>query len=456
MPHQVFQLRSEVPAPVEVVFRWHQRPGALERLTPPWESLTVQSYEPGLAPGTQAKLITKVGPFRVTWVAEHRELIENRLFRDVQLSGPFAHWDHEHRFGATDTTHSYLEDHVEYSAPGGSLGRMLGGGFVAGKIERMFRYRHATMLADLAAHQPYQENRPMKIAITGASGLVGKQLSAFLSTGGHEVVPMTRSREKSGVYWNYKKGEIDQASLAGVDAVVHLAGEGIADSRWNEKQKAKIRNSRVDGTTFLSNQLAALSILPKSLICASAIGYYGDSGDQPVDETSPAGAGFLPDVCRVWELACAPAASAGIRVANVRLGVVLSPQGGALAKMLLPFKLGAGGVIGSGKQVWSWITLDDVIGAIHHCIMNDQLVGPVNLTAPNPVTNREFTKTLGRVLNRPTIFPMPGFAARLALGEMADDLLLASSRVTPARLLETNYTFRDPELEPALRRILGR
>ncbi|MCC9607792.1 TIGR01777 family oxidoreductase [Blastopirellula sp. JC732] len=455
MTHQVFQRRSEIPVPVEVAFAWHLREGALARLTPPWESVTVEKYEAGLAPGSQAVLKTNIGPVPVRWLAEHRTFIENELFSDVQLSGPFAHWEHEHRFGSIDKRHCYLEDHVEYSVPGGELGKMLGGAYVADKLERMFRYRHATLLADLAAHQPYLEREAMKIAISGASGLVGKSLTAFLTTGGHEVVPLTRSKSKSGVYWNYEQGEIDAASLAGIDAVVHLAGEGIAEARWTDKQKAKIRNSRVDGTTFLATQLAALPQPPKTLVCASAIGYYGDSGDQIVDEKSIAGEGFLPDVCRAWELSCEPAAMAGIRVANVRLGIVLSPQGGALAKMLTPFKLGVGGVIGSGKQYWSWITLDDVIGGIHHCLMNDELIGPVNLTAPNPATNREFTKTLGHVLHRPTILPVPSFAAKLAMGEMANDLLLASSRVMPTRLLETNYTFRDPELEPALRRILG-
>ncbi|TWT34201.1 TIGR01777 family oxidoreductase [Blastopirellula retiformator] len=455
MSHQVFQERSEIPTPVEVAFAWHCREGALTRLTPPWEAVTVEKYESGLAPGSQAVLKTKLGPIPLTWLAEHREFVENELFSDVQLSGPFAHWEHEHRFGQIDADHCYLEDHVEYSVPGGAIGKMLGGSFVAEKLERMFRYRHATLLADLAAHQPYLQQDAMKIAITGASGMVGKQLSAFLSTGGHEVIPVTRSPNKEGVYWNYKQGEIDAASLTGVDAVVHLAGESIADGRWTEEKKAQIRDSRVDGATFLASELAKLPTPPQTFVCASAIGYYGDSGDEIVDEQSIAGEGFLPDVCRAWELACEPAALAGIRVVNTRLGLVLSPQGGALAKMLTPFKLGVGGVIGSGKQYWSWITIDDVIGGIHHCLMNESLSGPVNLTAPDPATNREFTKTLGRVLHRPTVLPVPEFAAKMAMGEMANDLLLASSRVMPTRLRETGYQFRDPELEPALRRLLG-
>jgi len=238
------------------------------------------------------------------------------------------------------------------------------------------------------------------------------------------------------------------------DAVVHLAGENIAAGRWTERQKARIRDSRVKGTRLLCDLLARYSPPPKALVCASAVGYYGDRGDEILKEESASGSDFLSDVCGEWEAATQTAVERGIRVVNLRIGVVLSPLGGALAKMLTPFKLGAGGVIGSGRQYMSWIALDDAVRAFHFALTNQSLHGPVNAVAPNAVTNRDFTRTLGRVLSRPTVFPMPAFAARLAFGEMADALLLASTRVQPARLLAGGFTFRYPDLEGALRHLL--
>lgn len=299
----------------------------------------------------------------------------------------------------------------------------------------------------------------MKIAVTGASGLVGSALVPFFTTGGHEVVRLGRSRPQSAgseIQWNPQAGTLDAATLEGVDAVVHLAGENIAAGRWTEAQKSRIRDSRVNGTRLVSETLAKLSQPPTVLVCASAIGYYGDRGQELLREDSPAGHGFLADVCKVWEAATEPAAQKGIRTVLLRLGIVLSPAGGALSKMLWPFKMGVGGVVGSGDQYWSWIGLDDVVGAIHHALVTDRLHGPVNVVAPQPATNREFTKTLGKVLGRPTIFPMPAVAARLALGEMADALLLASARVEPAQLLASGYVFRHPDLESALRHCLGK
>jgi uncharacterized protein (TIGR01777 family) len=258
------------------------------------------------------------------------------------------------------------------------------------------------------------------------------------------------------VHWQPETGSIATPGLEGLDAVVHLAGENIAAGRWTAEKKASIRDSRVQGTHLLCDALAQLVNPPKVLVSASAIGYYGDRGAEVLREDSRPGRDFLADVCRAWEAATAPAAQRGIRVVNLRFGIVLSAAGGALAKMLLPFKLGAGGIIGSGQQYMSWIALDDVVGAIHHTLITDTLHGPVNAVAPNPVTNAVFTKTLGRVLWRPTLFPLPAFVARAAFGEMADALLLASTRVEPARLKDTHYAFRYPELEGALRHVLGK
>lgn len=297
----------------------------------------------------------------------------------------------------------------------------------------------------------------MRVAVTGASGLIGTALTTHLRTRGDEVVSFVRRRPRSPAErpWEPTPGGMDPAHLADIDAVVHLAGAGVGAKRWTAAYKKKILHSRVDGTTAVAEAIAAAD-RPIRLVSGSAVGFYGDRGDEALDETSAAGQGFLAEVCQAWEAATKPASEAGIRTVNLRFGVILSGSGGALGKMLLPFQLGAGGRIGGGRQWMSWVALDDMIGAIHHALLTDTVAGPVNVVSPTPVTNAEFTKTLGRVLLRPTIFPMPAFAAKLALGEMAEELLLAGQRVLPKRLEAANYRFRFNDLEDALRHVLGR
>lgn len=299
----------------------------------------------------------------------------------------------------------------------------------------------------------------MHILVTGSTGLVGSTLVPFLRAEGHQVTRLVRSTPRPGeaeVYWDPMAKSVATPGLEGIEAVVHLAGETIAAGRWSPEKKMRIRNSRVQGTRVLCEALAQLIHPPQVLVSASAIGYYGDRGKQLLQEESRPGTDFLAEVCQAWEAATAPAAQAGIRVVQARLGIVLSPSGGALAQMLTPFNMGLGGVLGTGRQYMSWIALDDVVGILHHALLTSVLRGPVNAVAPHPVTNREFTKTLGRVLRRPTWFPLPSFMARVLFGEMADALLLASIRVEPARLGDTGYRFRYPELEGALRHVLGK
>ena len=299
----------------------------------------------------------------------------------------------------------------------------------------------------------------MIVAVTGSSGLLGSALVSSLEAGGHGVVPLVRREPRPGedvLRWDPASGAISPPGPAIGDAVVHLAGESIAGGRWTLAKKQRIRESRVGATRRLIETLTRLAKPPAVLVCASAIGYYGSRGGEVLSEESGPGVGFLADVGREWEAASAAAILRGIRVVTLRLGIVLSPAGGALAKMLMPFRLGLGGVIGGGAQWMSWIALDDAIGALRHALATDALRGPVNAVAPTPVTNAEFTRTLGRVLGRPTFVPMPAFAARLALGEMADELLLSSQRVMPVRLQATGFTFRYPTLEVALRHQFGR
>jgi uncharacterized protein len=296
----------------------------------------------------------------------------------------------------------------------------------------------------------------MRIAVTGSRGLLGSALVPELTAAGHEVVRLVRGPAGAGeLPWDPSR-PLDAAALEGCDAVVHLAGENVSDGRWSAAKKRRIRESRVLGTRTLCAALAASKRPPDVLLSASAVGYYGDRGDALLDEASEPGRGFLAEVCQEWEAACAPAAARGVRVVCLRTGVVLTPKGGALRKLLTPFRLGGGGPIGSGRQWMSWIALDDVLGALRHALLTPSLRGPANLVAPGPVPNAEFARTLGRVLRRPALLPLPAFAVKAALGEMGEALLLASARAQPAQLLRSGYAFRLPDLEGALRHLLGR
>ncbi|HUK86824.1 MAG TPA: TIGR01777 family oxidoreductase [Terriglobales bacterium] len=297
---------------------------------------------------------------------------------------------------------------------------------------------------------------PLSILVTGASGTVGTELVPALAAAGHGVTLLVRRPPRPGsaeIQWD-PTGAPNAALFEGSDAVIHLAGESIASSNWTEDKKARILNSRVQGTATLAASLARMAKPPRVVIAASAIGYYGNRGDELLVEESTSGTGFLAEVCRQWEAALAPAVKAGIRVVNLRLGMVLSARGGALKKMLTPFKLGAGGRLGSGRQWISWISIADVVGAIQFILANDALRGPVNAVSPQPVSNAEFTRALGRALHRPTLFPMPAFLVRLVFGQLGEELLLASQKVEPARLQAAGFPYRHSEIGACLRELL--
>ncbi len=298
----------------------------------------------------------------------------------------------------------------------------------------------------------------MHVAITGSSGLIGTALTENLRADGHQVTRLGRSASNAAdtARWDPAAGEIDTEALAAADAVVHLAGVGIADRRWSDAHKQAVLDSRLDGTTTLARALAALDDGPKVLLSGSAIGYYGPTGDDAVDETSPAGSDYLADVCVKWEDAAAPAVEAGLRVAYLRTGIVQSADGGSLKKQLLPFKLGVGGRIGDGQQYISWITLADEVRAIRY-LLDEDVSGPVNLTAPNPARNIEYTKALGAALGRPTFLPVPTFALKLILGsEGAEALALSSQRVLPKVLTDRGFEFSHSDIEAGLRAELGK
>ncbi len=398
-PPNVIERTSTLPASAEEALAWHARPGALERLTPPWERTEVVAH----------------------------------VHYQVEPLGPEA------------------SRYTLRAAAGTRLARS--------RAERLLAYRHATLRDDLAAHARFRDRPALQIAVTGASGLLGSALVPFLATGGHRVAPVSR-RPKSpdAIRWDPPSGATDASSFDGLDAMVHLAGENIG-ARWTRERKRKIRESRIAGTRQLAEALARLKRPPAVLVAASAMGIYGDRGDEILTEESvPPGspADFLVEVGREWEAAADPAREAGIRVVHLRFGLVLTPSGGALGRMLPAFRLGVGGPLGNGRQWVSWISVDDAIGAMHHALLTASLSGSFNTAAPEPVTSRDFAATLGRVLRRPARLPAPAPALRLLFGEMADTALLGSQRLSPARLLASGYSFRHPRLEDAMRHVLGR
>ena len=296
----------------------------------------------------------------------------------------------------------------------------------------------------------------MKVAIAGSSGLVGSALIPVLKKLGAQITRLVRSQPKAGeIEWHPNLDEVSSRLLEGFEVIINFAGESIAGGRWTDDQKRKIRDSRVNGTHLLSEAIAKLTRKPRVFVCASATGIYGDRDDELLDEQSESGGGFLAGVCREWEKACEPAIKAGTRVVNLRFGPIIAREGGMLAKLLTPFKMGMGGKVGSGKQFISWVALEDAVNAVMLAIENESIRGPLNVVSPNPVTNEEFTKTLGHVLNRPTALAMPAFAARLAFGEMADEMLLASQKVIPKRLTSAGFVFKYPDLEATLKHLLA-
>lgn len=453
MFERTFDKTTPLPAPQQEVFDWHTRPGAFERLTPPWDSTRVLHYG-GIRDG-QRVILRVVAPWPRKWVAEHEEFIDGLQFKDRQVKGPFPKWVHTHRVEPSAGRPSapgrkaagcVMRDHIDFKLPAGPLGVVAYWLFMRQQIHAMFDHRHATLLADTVDHQRYSRKK-LTVAITGASGMIGRALSAFISTGGHTPRPVAR---QDGLTF-------DLDAIRGADVLVHLAGEPIAQ-RWNDSVKERIRRSRVDRTRLLCEQLARLpeAQRPGVMLSGSATGYYGHRDAIALTEDSPSGDSFLADVAADWEHATQLAEEAGIRVVHLRTGIVLHPQGGALQKMLPLFKLGLGGRLGPGTQYMSWITLDDHLRAMLHAMTDPQMRGPVNLVAPEPVTNQQFTKTLGHILRRPTLIPAPAFALRAALGEMADEALLASQRVEPMRLQNAGFHFRQPHLNQALRELLGR
>ncbi len=445
----IIQRETRLPFPAADVWAWHMRQGALERLVPPWVNATILAA-PAPADGAQVAVDIRVGPRRSRWVVRHRDVVPGQRFSDEQVEGPFARWMHLHQF-VDEPGGSVIRDKIDCRLPGGF--NTLAGHEAREQVERALRYRHDTLAADLSLHRHVP---PRRFVIAGASGLIGSALIPFLTSGGHQVTQLVRRRAAPGeATWDPGRGTLDPAILEGADAVINLAGAGIADRRWDTERKRELIDSRISATTLLARTIARLQRPPRAFVSVSAVGFYGDRGDEVLEDTSPRGDGFLAELAEQWEGA-AREASGVTRVTHPRFSIVLSPRGGALGRMLLPFRLGVGGPLGRGDQWMSPASIDDTIDMIYRAALDDRLTGAFNAVGLEPVTSHTFARTLGSVLSRPAILPAPAPLLRLAFGEMADEALLASQRAVPTGLLARGFPFRNPTFEASLRHVLGR
>ncbi len=462
----LFERSSSIDCDRQDLYQYHANPGALNRLIPPWEKITIERRSDSLEVGSEVVIRNSLFGVPVRWHARHTGLHAPESFQDIQLSGPFETWIHDHVFESREKGRSILNDRVQFEMKFGNLGK-LGLPLVRSKLQAMFAFRHRTTQADLSLQSFLRQHtayRSLRIGVTGSTGMIGRRLIDLLSVMGHQAVrilrptSLDRTQEflsSKAVLWRPGTGFTDESVMQNLDAVIHLAGKGIASTRWTDSSKRAIRESRVEGTQALVRDLCKLDSPPKAFVCASGVGIYGDRGSAVLDESSPTGTDFLSELARDWESAAMEFKAAGNRVAIGRLGIALHPRQGALAKLLVPFQLGVGGPVGSGRQYWSWIHVDDAAAAFLYLAANPNCTGAYNLVAPEQTDNRTFSKSLGRVLNRPSLLPAPAFALRIVLGEMADAMLLASTRANCRRLIEDGFPFRATHLEDCLGHILG-
>ncbi len=459
----VFAHTANFNANKKEIWNWYNSDGAFRRIMPEWEG--IQPMAAGrLVDGDETIFKVKMGPFRQKWVARHHSVIDGESFADRMIKGPFGAWNHNHKFEAGKNGTTAVVDNVEYKLPLHFFTGWSAGFTVLPRMKQMFEFRSVRVANDLKQIQATANLPRQRILVSGSTGMIGLQLCAFLEAAGHDVHRLLRPSTKLPpdvdstkiVRWNDLTGEIIEGDMNGFDSIIHLAGAGIGDKRWSKKRLKLIRDSRIIPTQNLAKIIANLENPPKKLLSSSAIGFYGNRGTEVLDEESESGDDLLSDLCKDWENASNEAKDSGINVIHLRTGIVMSPLGGALAKLLLPAKFGAGGPVGGGKQMQSWISLDDEIYAIHHLMMKEDSEGVYNLTATNPVAQKQFAKTLGRVLRRPAFAPLPGFVIKLLFGQMGKKLVLEGQDVRPTRLLESGYEFTHSELETCLRSCLGK
>lgn len=455
MTNNFIEHKTEIRSDISTVFGWHEREGALFRLSPPWEDISLVSRDGGIEAGAKCHINLKMGRLNIPWYAEHLVYEKDSFFKDRQAKGPFALWEHSHSFSenAGITT---VSDHVDYRLPLNGISSKLVGKFVRNKLERMFRYREDVCRNDIEFYTEYKP-KPKTIIVSGSSGVLGSSLIPFLQTQGHRVIRLIRDKSKlciGDVCWNPNAGIIED-KFEHADAVIHLTGEPIGEGKWTDMKKRKIIDSRVRSTALLAETLVKMKNPPKTLISASAIGYYGNKYDEKVTESSKMGHDFISKVCNRWEEAAMPAMNHGIRTVLLRIGVVLTPAGGALQKMALPFSLGLGPVFGSGRQYMSYISLDDVLYSIGHILETESLSGAVNLTTPHPLTNSDFSDILAAYYKKPRFLNIPSYAVEKLYGQMGREVLLSGANVYPEKLVKSGFRFRYPELKDILTHELG-
>ena len=459
----LFVHKAKFDANKKQIWDWYNSDGAFRRIMPEWEG--IQPINAGrLVDGDETIFKVKMGPLRQKWVARHHSVVPGESFADRMIKGPFGAWNHHHEFESSSGQMTSVIDNVEYKLPLHIFTGWSAGFTVLPRMKQMFEFRSVRVANDLKQIQATAKLSRQRILVSGSTGMIGLQLCAFLEAAGHDVHRLLRPSTKlpsdvdssKVVKWNDLTGEILEGDMNGFDSIIHLAGAGIGDKRWSKKRLKLIRDSRIIPTENLAKIVAGLENPPKKMLCSSAIGFYGNRGTEVLDENSSAGNDMLSDLCKDWENASNAAKDAGINVIHLRTGIVMSPLGGALAKLLLPAKMGAGGPVGGGKQMQSWISLDDEIYAIHHLMMKEDSEGVYNLTAPNPVSQKQFAKTLGKVLRRPAFAPLPGFVIKILFGQMGKKLVLEGQDVRPNRLLESGYEFTHTELESCLRSCLGK
>lgn len=444
----ILRHRSKLPFSAEEVFDWHLNPKALERMIPPWEKVKVISKEGNPSQvGTHILLQTKIGFFSQKWKIKHSEYIEGESFTDIQVKGPFKDWKHIHKVHPIDEQNCEWEDEIHCVPP-----FFVSRSWIEKKVKKMLLWRHERLKNDLQVRERYPL-APMRILISGSTGLIGSEVKTFLQSLGHDVHALARADKDRGpnsVHWNPKTGEVRKADFEDFDAVIHLAGKNIAGGLWTKKFKERVFISRCRDSWLLSHVLLRLLRPPKTLICASAVGYYGSRNKEILTENSKRGKGFLADLCQKWEEATVGIENRGTRGVHTRFGLVLTAKGGMLGKVLPLFRWGLGAILGSGRQSISWISLDDVVYGIYHALMTKELEGPVNFTSPHPETNRSFSEKVASALRRPLFLRISARFLRLILGRMADEMFLASVRAVPEKLQETGYHFVHPTLEDVL------
>ncbi|MDG2256471.1 MAG: TIGR01777 family oxidoreductase [Opitutaceae bacterium] len=450
-----FEKASTLACSAEDLFDWHARDGAFERLIPPWRSIQIVSRKGGIETGAEIETrLRQFGMYR-DWIARIEDCEIGRGFRDTQVDGPFASWSHQHTFEEQGSDTCRLIDSIDYELPAGTLGRLVAGGYVKRELNRLFRYRHAITKSDLSVWSRYRSQPRLRILISGGYGFIGSRLTALLRAQGNEVRVLSRNPQEGDISWDPAMGSIDSAELEGFDVVMHLAGKNLADGRWSEQGKCELWKSRVDAGYLLVEALKRVRNPPRVFVCASGVGFYGESGESVASESTGRGEGFLAELCEAWEGVARAAEAFAERTLILRTGVVVDGVDGAMSRMLLPFSLGLGGRLGSGRQWMPWIALEDWVTATYQLIRGDGS-GVYNLVAPEPCRNAGFTKALGTTLGRPTLLPVPAGALSLILGEFAREALLSSCRAHPQRLLDDGYRFKYPEIGEALSFCLGR